>query len=62
MATTSKVPTMTRQHFAFIASVIANLPLNEGEKLSVTLRFAYELSATNARFDRERFISACHDS
>jgi hypothetical protein len=62
MPTTTKVPTMTRQHFAFIASVIASLPSNQLSKGDMIALFANELGATNARFDRERFIQACLDS
>lgn len=60
--TTTKVPAMTRQHFAYIASVIASLPVSEDDRANVIVRFSHELSATNARFDRDRFISACYDS
>ncbi len=62
--TTTKVPTMTRQHFAYIASVLADMPLliDANAKDRIIWHFANELNATNARFDKDRFISACYDS
>jgi hypothetical protein len=60
--TTTKVPTMTRQHFAFIASVIASLPVHETSTRVIAFHFANELAGTNVLFNKDRFISACYDS
>lgn len=49
-------PTMEHRHFSAIASIIAGLP-SEVRNL-VAIQFALELSYSNARFDRERFLKA----
>jgi hypothetical protein len=49
--------TMTRQHFCLIAEAIAGLPMEW--RPMIAKRFADKLAATNGRFDRDRFLSAC---
>ena len=60
---------MTRQHFQFIAEVVASLAdlgycgeqkgIHPDELRVVACRFANELKRTNHAFDRERFLKAC---
>lgn len=59
-----KIATMTHQHFAFIASVIRNLPTrdcgkHEYVRLEIAEHFAGCLDLTNERFDRDRSLAAC---
>lgn len=43
-----------------IAKVLGNaFYLDEGQRLTLAKDFADELSFTNPRFDRERFVKAC---
>jgi len=49
-----KTPRMTRQHFEYIARILAELPTGA----DVAKHFAYHLADTNARFVGERFIEA----
>jgi hypothetical protein len=51
-----RCPPMTRQHFCFIASIVATL---DGEREHVAEAFAAMLAETNPRFNRARFIAAC---
>lgn len=61
-----KTPTMSRQDFAYLARVLADLEFlaDEGKRGGGTIHeyvvqhFAYHLEDTNARFDRERFVVA----
>jgi hypothetical protein len=46
----------TRQHFQFIADNIRELP--EPERTRAAKVFANNLTATNPRFNRERFLKA----
>lgn len=50
-----KTPTMTRQHFDYIARIISELDL----PFEVAYMFACHLRPTNPNFSRERFIDAC---
>jgi hypothetical protein len=51
-----RCPSMTRQHFCFIASIIASLP---SEREQTARAFADKLAESNGRFDRGRFLAAC---
>ncbi len=61
-----KTPTMSRQDFAYLARVLADLDFlaDDGKRGPGTVHgavvehFAYHLADTNARFDRERFVRA----
>ena len=56
-----KTPSLTRQHFAYIARILAELGRDHGDKLEteqVVTAFAYHLSDCNPRFDRDRFLAA----
>ena len=51
---------MTRQHFQFIAEVIAQLDdHDELFREQVATLFANALKRTNPRFNRERFLKVC---
>lgn len=53
---------MTRQHFQFIAEVIAQLDdHDELFREQVATSFANALKRTNPRFNRERFLKACDE-
>ena len=56
---------LEHRHFAFIASVIAKMPIHaaslRAQKHSVALSFADACATTNPRFDRERFLRACNE-
>lgn len=65
-------PAMTRQHFQFIADVLAaagrhhpvDPAFGEGWHAAVAainVRFAEQLAETNERFDHDRFMAACAD-
>ncbi len=60
--TTAPVP-MQHRHYATIAAVIKGRiePVPDGHLTSkhVAEIFAQELAATNPRFDRRRFLTAC---
>jgi hypothetical protein len=51
-----RCPALTRQHFCFIASVIASL---DGDREQAAQVFADRLAECNPRFDRDRFLVAC---
>lgn len=53
--------TMSRQHFQFIADILADLSLalDETDYDWIVAQFANELENTNERFDRDKFIKAC---
>lgn len=57
------IPNMSRQHFQFIAEIIAAMPDHaptlRAQKDSTARTFADALEATNSRFDREKFLAAC---
>lgn len=61
-----KTPTMSRQDFAYLARVLADLDFtaDEGDRgpgsihRAVVEHLAYHLADTCARFDRERFVAA----
>jgi hypothetical protein len=54
---------LQHRHFSFIAAVIRDMPDHaaslRAQKRSVANAFADACRATNGRFDRERFLSAC---
>lgn len=54
---------MEHRHFAKIAGIIATLPRDlDGHfcsRAETARHFAAELSCTNPRFDRDRFLRAC---
>ena len=47
---------MTRQHFDYIARILSYLDADV--RRSVAEHFAYNLSDTNPKFNRERFMQA----
>ncbi len=49
---------MTRKDFELIARVVSNIT-NTTSRRGVAEAFASELSATNPRFNRARFLDAC---
>src|SRR6516165_2462374 len=49
---------LTRQHFEFIAKVIAEIS-DESIRATTCLRFADHLQATNDRFQWDTFVKAC---
>ena len=55
--------TMSRQHFQFIADVIASQRDNDPDTKimldEMSRQFADALARTNANFDHERFLRAC---
>ena len=53
---------MTRQHFQFIADVIASLELQRTNKELVARKFAIALESTNAGFKSETFMKAYKNS
>lgn len=60
-----RTPSMTRQHFEFIARTIRALTSIPGigrrEQVQISHKFADDLSETNENFDRERFLRASTD-
>jgi len=50
---------MTRKHFKLIASIIANLEINDNEKEYIAKRFVDKLNQESYIFDKEKFIDAC---
>lgn len=55
-----KTPTMTREHFEYIADIIANeLQGSMYSRRYVAQVFAENLTATNHNFDFAKFIAAC---
>ena len=51
---------MSRKDFELIASIIRDLSVLPADvRALVAGKFATELSNTNARFDRARFLRAC---
>jgi hypothetical protein len=54
----AKADVLQHRHFAVIAGVIAKL--DPTIRLATAKHFANELSATNPRFDRTRFLRACN--
>ena len=53
---------MTRQHFQFIADVIASLELMRTNKDLVARKFAIALESTNTGFKAETFMKAYKNS
>lgn len=51
---------MTRKDFQLIADTIAETATTKAQLLAFATAFADQLAKTNPRFDRQRFISACH--
>ena len=49
---------LQRQHFEFIAHVIAQIA-DESIRATTCLRFADELQATNPKFNWNTFVKAC---
>lgn len=49
---------MQHRHFATIATIIRSFPVDE-ERAHIAAHFADELSDTNPKFDRKRFLAAC---
>jgi hypothetical protein len=54
---------MTRQHFQFIAEVIADMPKHapslRAQRTSCAASFAERLGQTNPGFNKPRFLEAC---
>jgi hypothetical protein len=61
--TTATSVTLQHRHFAFIASVIKGMPdfapSLRTAKMSTALAFADACMASNPKFDRARFYTAC---
>lgn len=55
---TSANSTMEHRHFATIADIIARYPA-KSQRDYIAKFFASELSFTNPKFDRARFLRAC---
>jgi hypothetical protein len=64
----SRIPSMSRAHFQFVADILADQRAHHEDNDSPAMaeavamiahQFARELKATNPRFDRARFIAAC---
>lgn len=53
----ANIPSLQHRHFAFIASVIADMP-DELDREKVAAHFGFHLSKTNPNFDRFRFEHA----
>lgn len=51
--------TMTRQDFELIAHAIKEAKIDEEARAAVARSFAMDLSQTNARFNKDRFYTAC---
>ncbi len=56
---TSGLGAMEHRHFATIATIIREMPGHTSVHAMVAIAFADRLGATNARFDRRRFLLAC---
>lgn len=52
---------LQHRHFAFIASTLASLrnDLSNAARQATVHRFADDCAASNPRFDRARFLTAC---
>lgn len=50
---------MTRKDFVLIANIINHLNFKDENKELIAKEFADNLKATNAAFDKQRFIEAC---
>ena len=60
----NKPATLQHRHFAVVAGILANLDrealgLTQGQHQNIAEDFADELSKTNPKFDRRRFMVAC---
>lgn len=57
----NKAPAMEHRHFKLIAAIIAEMSRGgfKATTADVADHFARRLSATNSRFDHDRFIAAC---
>ena len=53
---------MTRKDFELIAAVVANTlaTVSDNSRQCLALDFAYALQESNPRFDKARFVKACH--
>jgi len=56
--TRASTPTMTHQHFAYIARVIREMEMSAFDTAHIAHQFAAALALTNPRFDRTRFHAA----
>lgn len=58
-----KIADMQHRHFATIATIIATLKQQHGDKAhtpeEIAAHFAHYLTRTNDKFDRSRFLRAC---
>jgi hypothetical protein len=52
------LPDLQHRHFAAIAHIIREMPV-ERDRRTMAQHFADKLAATNAKFDRTRFLCAC---
>jgi len=52
-----KTPSMSRAHFAYLARTVLDLP-DQHMRETVARNLAHHLADTNARFDRDRFLTA----
>lgn len=53
-----KTPSMTRQHFEYVARILAELNEDGAVQERIAKHFAYHLSDCNGRFDADRFVDA----
>ena len=55
------IPTMSKQHFEYIARIICGLgiAIDTGERAQIADDFATALARCNPNFNRARFINAC---
>ena len=57
--TSGNVAKLEHRHFAFIAATIQDMELSREAKWRMIDAFADACAATNPRFDRNRFLTAC---
>lgn len=52
---------MQHRHFAAVATIINRLdgPFDQEDRICIAEHFAGELAATNDKFDKARFLTAC---
>jgi hypothetical protein len=50
---------LNRRHFEIVAASVRNTDMPADVRERVASQLASELSSTNPRFDRQRFIRAC---
>jgi len=57
------VPSLTKRHFEFIATIIRatahDMAMPDSEIERIALHFAHHLRGTNANFNADKFVEAC---